>query len=98
MFEQDSGEIGNIEQAGGNRDSILNQQWKEPPYLQPPMIPTATPVPQHNSHDRPQTQTQGITANPMSATDQQVEPQHRRQENLQSEPRTLGPTPTSREK
>ena len=27
-------------------DQILNQQWDEPPHMQPPMVPTAVPTPQ----------------------------------------------------
>ena len=30
----------------GSGDQILNQQWDEPPHMQPPMIPTTAPMPQ----------------------------------------------------
>ena len=30
----------------GSGDQILNQQWDEPPHMQPPMIPTTAPTPQ----------------------------------------------------
>ena len=30
----------------GSGDQILNQQWDEPPHIQPPMIPTTAPMPQ----------------------------------------------------
>ena len=39
---------------GQNVDPILNQQWEDPPHMQPPMMPTNTPVSQQ--HVQPQTQ------------------------------------------
>ena len=37
MFERDTG---NYCRAEGSGDQILNQQWDDPPHMQPPMIPT----------------------------------------------------------
>ena len=38
--------IGNSSRAKEIEDQILNQQWDEPPHMQPPMVPTAVPTPQ----------------------------------------------------
>ena len=38
--------IGNSNRAKEIDDQILNQQWDEPPHMQPPMVPTAVPTPQ----------------------------------------------------
>ena len=54
-------------------DQILNQQWEEPPHMQPPMVPTAVPTPQ----------TQYTTTN---TTNRKVEvPAERQQPNLPKE-------------
>ena len=41
-------------QRGQNVDPILNQQWEDPPHMQPPMMPTNTPVSQRNAYGQPQ--------------------------------------------
>ena len=38
--------IGNSNRTKEIDDQILNQQWDEPPHMQPPMVPTAVPTPQ----------------------------------------------------
>ena len=65
--------IGNSNRAKEMDDQILNQQWDEPPHMQPPMVPTAVPT----------SQTQYITTN---TTNHKVEvPAERQQPNLPKE-------------
>ena len=42
--------IGNSSRAKEIDDQILNQQWDEPPHMQPPMVPTAVPTAANTVH------------------------------------------------
>ena len=65
--------IGNSNRTKEIDDQILNQQWEEPPHMQPPMVPIAVPTPQ----------TQYTT---MNTTNRKVEvPAERQQPNLPKE-------------
>ena len=48
VCEYDQGHPSPNIQGEQNGDPILNQQWEDPPHMQPPMIPTNTPVSQQN--------------------------------------------------
>ena len=65
--------IGNPNRTKEIDDQILNQQWDEPPHMQPPIVPTAVPTPQ----------TQYTTTN---TTNRKVEvPAEKQQPNLPKE-------------
>ena len=91
VFERDARSSDKTEGSG---EQILNQQWDEPPHMQPPMRPTVVSMSQHNPSES-RVQTPYITTNMTSC---QIEvPGRGKQSNL-TEQRSGDPASTAREK
>ena len=83
VFERDTR---SSNKAEGSGDQILNQQWDEPPHMQPPMIPTTTLTSQQAQYTATNT------------TSRQVEIPAGRQQGKPTSQRSWDPASVAREK
>ena len=92
VFERDAR---SSNKAEGSGDQILNQQWDEPPHMQPPMRPTITSMSQQNLHSESRTQAPYSATN---MTSRQVEILAGGQQGNLTSQRSWDPASTAREK